>query len=105
MHGILIGYARCNAAGQDLRAQRTALKRLGVPDARIYTDKGYTGRNRHRPGLREALAACREGNTLVATNSHRIDVRLRRRSLAPLDQLHARTRLRALRVRPCRRPA
>lgn len=43
MDGILIGYARCSTAGQDLRAQRTALKRLGVPDERIYTDKGYTG--------------------------------------------------------------
>ncbi|MFF3182174.1 recombinase family protein [Rhodococcus pyridinivorans] len=72
MDGILIGYARCSTAGQDLRAQRTALKRLGVPDDRIYTDKGYTGRNRHRPGLREALAACREGDTLVVTKLDRL---------------------------------
>ncbi|MGV9718762.1 recombinase family protein [Rhodococcus pyridinivorans] len=37
---MLIGYARCSTAGQDLRAQRTALKRLGARDDRIYTDKG-----------------------------------------------------------------
>ncbi len=72
MDGILIGYARCSTAGQDLRAQRTALKRLGVPNDRIYTDKGYTGRNRHRPGLREALAACREGGTLVVAKLDRL---------------------------------
>ncbi|MGW0020962.1 recombinase family protein [Rhodococcus sp. NPDC003382] len=72
MDGILIGYARCSTRGQDLRAQRTALKRLGVADDRIYTDKGYTGRNRERPGLREALAACRTGDTLVVAKLDRL---------------------------------
>ena len=36
------------------------------PD-RIYTDHGLTGTNRARPRLREALAACRAGDTLVVT--------------------------------------
>ncbi|WP_054717882.1 recombinase family protein [Rhodococcus sp. SMB37] len=72
MTEILIGYARCSTQGQDLRAQRTALKRLGVEPDRIYTDKGCTGRNRLRPGLREALAACRTGDTLVVAKLDRL---------------------------------
>ena len=31
-----------------------------------------TGRNRDRPGLREALAACRSGDTLVVTKLDRL---------------------------------
>ena len=42
---------------QDLTAQREALAALGVPDERIYLDKGLTGTNRARPGLDQALAA------------------------------------------------
>ncbi len=40
--GELIGYARCFL--QDLTAQRQALAEFGVPDDRIYLDKGLTGR-------------------------------------------------------------
>jgi len=36
------------------------------PD-RVYVDHGSTGNHRQRPGLREALAACRPGDTLVVT--------------------------------------
>ncbi|MGW5268353.1 recombinase family protein [Rhodococcus sp. NPDC003994] len=68
----LIGYARCSTRGQDLRAQRTALKRLGVDAGSIYTDRGYTGRNRTRPGLADALAAVGEGDTLVVTKLDRL---------------------------------
>ena len=39
---------------------------------RIYFDYGLTGTNRERPGLREALAACREGDTLVVTKLDRL---------------------------------
>ena len=39
---------------------------------RIYVDHGLTGRNRDRPGLREALAACRCGDTLVVTKLDRL---------------------------------
>jgi len=69
---MLVGYARCSTRGQDLRAQRSALKHLGVDTERIYTDKGRTGRNRDRPGLREALAACRAGDTIVVTKLDRL---------------------------------
>jgi DNA invertase Pin-like site-specific DNA recombinase len=33
---------------------------------------GLTGTNRERPGLLEALAACRAGDTLVVTKLHRL---------------------------------
>jgi DNA invertase Pin-like site-specific DNA recombinase len=67
-----IGYARCSTDEQDLTAQRDALLRLGVPEARIYTDHGMTGRNRDRPGLRLALAAVRVGDTLVVPKLDRL---------------------------------
>ena len=39
---------------------------------RIYVDHGLTGTNRARPGRREALAACRSGDTLVVTKLDRL---------------------------------
>ena len=70
--GIRIGYARCSTHGQDLAAQRAALAALGVAEARIYTDHGLTGTNRTRPGLDQALAAVREGDTLVVPKLDRL---------------------------------
>ena len=67
--GILIGYARCSTENQDLTAQRQILRDLGVTDERVYLDHGLTGRNRSRPGLNNALAALREGDTLVSPSS------------------------------------
>ena len=58
--------------GQDLNAQRDSLERLGVQPARIYVDHGLTGTTRDRPGLREALAACRAGDELVVTKVDRM---------------------------------
>ena len=46
-------------------SQRVALLNLDVSEDRIYTDHGLTGTNRERPGLAQALAAVREGDTLV----------------------------------------
>ena len=56
----------------DLTAQRDGLSGLGVEVDRIYVDHGLTGTNRERPGLREALAACRVGDTLVVTKLDRL---------------------------------
>jgi hypothetical protein len=56
---------------QDLTAQQDALATLGVSAERTYVDHGLTGTNRERPGLREALAACRGGDTLVVTKLDR----------------------------------
>lgn len=69
---MLIGYARCSTDQQDLTAQRDALAALGVPADRVYVDHGLTGTNRARPGLREAMAACRDGDTLVITKLDRL---------------------------------
>lgn len=67
-----IGYARCSTTKQDLRVQKTQLRELGVDDSRIYVDHGMTGKNRQRPGLDNALAACREGDALVVTKLDRL---------------------------------
>lgn len=72
MTGLLIGYARCSTDDQDLTAQHDALTALGVPEERVYVDHGLTGTTRARPGLREAMAACRGGDTLVVTKLDRL---------------------------------
>ncbi len=63
MTGLKVGYARVSTVGQDLTAQRDGLAALGVDAGRVYVDHGLTGTTRLRPGLREALAACRTGDT------------------------------------------
>ena len=68
----LIGYARCSTDRQDLAAQRQALLELGVAEDRIYTDHGLTASNRARPGLDQALAAVRQGDTLVVPKLDRL---------------------------------
>ena len=70
--GELIGYARCSTVLQDLTAQRESLAGLGVAEDRIYLDKGLTGTNRARPGLDQALAAVRAGDTLVVPKLDRL---------------------------------
>lgn len=72
MTGNLIGYARVSTDGQDLAAQREALQALGVPQERLYVDHGLSGATRERQGLREALAACWAGDTLVVTKLDRL---------------------------------
>ena len=72
MTTTLIGYARCSTDKQDLAAQKAALEQLGVAIDRIYTDHGLTGTNRLRPGLDQALAAVRTGDTLVVPKLDRL---------------------------------
>ena len=73
MTNIKIGYARCSTNKQDLAAQQAELERLGVLPDRIYTDLGLTGTNRRaRPGLDQALAAVRAGDTLVVAKLDRL---------------------------------
>jgi DNA invertase Pin-like site-specific DNA recombinase len=69
---LKIGYARVSTDDQDLTAQRDALATLDVAPDRIYVDHGLTGTNRDRPGLREAMAACRAGDVLVVTKLDRL---------------------------------
>ena len=72
MTATRIGYARCSTHGQDLAAQREALAALGVAEERIYTDHGLTETSRARPGLDQALAAVRAGDTLVVPKLDRL---------------------------------
>ncbi|WP_152007328.1 recombinase family protein [Hoeflea sp. EC-HK425] len=72
MTATKIGYARCSTDKQDLTAQRQALTDLGVSEDLIYTDHGLTGANRARPGLDQALAAVRDGDTLVVSKLDRL---------------------------------
>src|SRR6266704_6823604 len=72
MPETLIGYARCSTDEQDLTAQQQRLTELGVAEERIYLDHGLTGTNRARPGLDQALAAVREGDTLVVPKLDRL---------------------------------
>lgn len=69
---MLIGYARVSTNAQDLTAQRNALRALGVDEDNIHIDHGLTGSNRERPGLREAIAAVRAGDTLVVAKLDRL---------------------------------
>lgn len=72
MAKTLVGYARCSTDKQDLAAQEAALRELGVSPERIYTDRGLTGTSRSRPGLDQALAAVRQGDTLVVPRLDRL---------------------------------
>ena len=72
MTHTLIGYARCSTDKQDLAAQKDILSGLGVAPDRIYTDHGFTGTSRARPGLDQALAALRPGDTLVVPKLDRL---------------------------------
>lgn len=72
MTATLVGYARCSTDDQDLTAQRQALAALGVPDDRVYLDHGLTGTRRDRPGLDQALAAVRHGDTFTVTKLDRL---------------------------------
>jgi len=70
---VIIGYARVSTRlKQDPRMQIELLTAMGIPEDRIYTDHGYTGTNRNRQGLREAMAALREDDTLAVTKLDRL---------------------------------
>ncbi len=75
-----IGYARVSTDEQNLDLQRDALKRAGCK--RIFQDQGISGIARQRPGLDEALAALKPGDTLVVWKLDRLG-----RSLAHLIEL------------------
>src|SRR5262245_62945530 len=72
MTATLVGYARCSTDKQDLAAQQVRLQELGVAPERIYMDRGLTGTTRARPGLDQALAAVRAGDTLVVPKLDRL---------------------------------
>jgi DNA invertase Pin-like site-specific DNA recombinase len=78
---MLIGYARVSTNEQNLDLQFDALRKEGVSDAHIFTDK-VTGTKAERPGLTEALSHLRSGDTLVVWRLDRLA-----RSLSNLIEL------------------
>src|SRR5215216_6668831 len=72
MTATRVGYARCSTDKQDLAVQQAILQELGVAPERIYMDRGLTGTTRARPGLDQALAAVRAGDTLVVPKLDRL---------------------------------
>lgn len=67
----LIGYARVSTDEQDLAMQVEALKRHGVWDVNLYTDK-KSGSTLKRAGLEAALMDCRPGDVLVVWKLDRL---------------------------------
>ena len=76
---MLIGYARISTDDQDLALQRDALTAAGCD--RIFDDT-MSGAKAERPGLREALDFCRQGDILVVWRLDRLG-----RSLTNLIEL------------------
>ena len=66
MAALLAGYARCSTDQHELTAQRDGPLALAVAGNRIWVEHGLTRTTRDRPPVREALAACREGDAVVA---------------------------------------
>ncbi|QBX55066.1 recombinase family protein [Nocardioides seonyuensis] len=82
-------YARVSTAAQDLSRQLAYAADLSIPEDRIYTDHGYTGTNRDRPGLAQALAAVRSGDVLAVHSMDRL-ARSLKDLLAISETLHER---------------
>lgn len=78
-----IGYARVSTAKQDLDRQVEALRKEGIAQNRIYTDK-RSGSTTNRPGLHQALDQAREGDVIVV---HTLD-RLGRTVRDTLNLIH-----------------
>lgn len=82
---VLIGYARVSTSEQDLSVQIEALRKAGVTDDHLYTDK-RSGKSLRRTGLEHALLDARPGDVLVV-------YKLDRLSRSMKDLLHLSERL------------
>ncbi|MEO3795981.1 recombinase family protein [Nonomuraea sp. B10E15] len=72
MNGTRVGYARCSTDEQDVVIQTEQLLTLGVPEDRIYIDRGFSGTTRrNRAGLDQALAAVWNGSVFTVTKFDR----------------------------------
>jgi DNA invertase Pin-like site-specific DNA recombinase len=75
---MLIGYTRVSTDDQNLNLQKDSLKKYGVDERNIFSDK-TSGSKDKRVGLDEALEFLKEGDTLVVWKLDRLG-----RSLAHL---------------------
>jgi DNA invertase Pin-like site-specific DNA recombinase len=66
---MLIGYARVSTQDQNLDLQHDALARAGCE--KVFEDKASGARD-DRPGLRDALSHCRQGDVLVVYKLDRL---------------------------------
>jgi len=66
---MIVGYARVSTADQNLQAQTDALTAAG--SERVYTDS-VSGAKASRPGMLQALDACRAGDTLLVWKLDRL---------------------------------
>jgi DNA invertase Pin-like site-specific DNA recombinase len=62
----LFGYARVSTSQQSLEMQKQALKKAGVKESRIFSDK-LTGNNIDRAGLNSLIHKVEEGDTILIT--------------------------------------
>lgn len=67
----LIGYARVSTDDQDLRVQLDQLRKHGVREENLYSDK-KSGKSTQRRGLEDALMDCRRGDVLVVPSLDRL---------------------------------
>jgi DNA invertase Pin-like site-specific DNA recombinase len=68
----MIGYARVSSDEQDLTRATRRPHRARRGARSVTSTHGLTGPNRARPGLLEAMTACRAGDTLVVTKLDRL---------------------------------
>ena len=70
--GIMVGYARVSTDRPGPHRPTPGPRRARRRPDRVHVDHGLTGTNRAGPGPREAMAACRRGDTLVVTKLDRL---------------------------------
>jgi DNA invertase Pin-like site-specific DNA recombinase len=68
---FLVGYARVSTDDQDLTLQIDALRRYGVPEERIYTEK-MSGKSLNNRLLRDMLRCLRKGDRIVVWKLDRL---------------------------------
>lgn len=67
----IVFYGRVSTGEQNLDLQKTSATADGIPPEMQFFDI-ESGRNKERPGLRDALKACRRGGTLVVWKLDRL---------------------------------
>ena len=85
--GFLVGYARVSTQEQNLDMQIEALRKAGVKDDNIHTEK-VSGASQKREALDFAIMDLREGDTFVVWRLDRL-ARSMRQLYSPLDRIYA----------------